>query len=219
MSVRETVDSIRTALGWPASSKAMSLVSEFEKETRAAGLARRQALASERADVAERQLAAIAAHGPRAAAADSAIADARRALDAALAARAALEHQHRGGTMAPLDRRRDQIEHELRQTASPLIAEFRASLQLEVEAAIAQQDVVRAKKISGGFVDVWDNGASIGRRVQAIQASWHDVEPLIYEALAETEIDARLIAIRAAWPVVDGRPEQYSDMPSAPVYA
>jgi hypothetical protein len=169
---------------------------------------RAQQLARERQDTIDGELAAIAEHTPRAAAADEKVERTRADFDASVRERHRLEAEHRA-VVWPLQHRRSQIEGELYRLASPLIRELRDSLQTELETTSAQRDSAREKTIDGGTVLVWSNSKSIARRIEAICATRNEMPNWYLDALSDDETRARFDSRRAEWPAVEERPEKY----------
>jgi hypothetical protein len=182
-----------------------ALITEHEREKHA----QRSALVKERADLTAKEIAAIDAHAPRMTAAQRDAEQCRAALDASLSMVAALEAEHRSQTW-PLQHRRQKVENELYELASPLIRELRESLRGHIENTQAQRDSVLDKNIAGRMVVLWSNQESVRIRIEAIfalgsqMANWH------LEGLSDSEVTARFEARIAELPPVEGRPAEYT---------
>ena len=171
-------------------------------------LNRAQQLARERQDTIDAELAAIAAHTPRAAAAADNVERKRAELDVAVRASHQLEAEHRA-VVWPLQNRRSQIDGELHRLASPLILQLRDSLQVELETTSARRDAAHDKNIAGHTVLLWSNSESVARRVEAICATRNDMANWYLDALSDDQLQARFDSRRAEWPTVEERPEKY----------
>ena len=137
-------------------------------------------------------------------------------LTAALAAAEANRAQvywHGKATIANLCRRKEQLQHQLRETASPLIKAFVAELRGDFMATQKLRDDVNERTIDGNIRTTWTNRDSIEARMEAVSRlisdQFSEGAPIWCAPLDDEALTVRLDEMRASLPGVETRPDQY----------
>lgn len=175
----------------------------------------RHAAARELQELEAQHAAARAVHEQERSAAACAVAAAQVALDAATRQYRVLVTQFETEQKWPLELQIEARRRQLRATVSPLLKAFLEELREEIAHTYAQRDVVTRPSIENWPIVVWNNHASVVRRVEAIRELMPACEEngsLVYEPLSDVELAERLAAMRASLPAVEARPVEYAEV-------